>query len=313
MALINNINNNVTDESMKQHEYQQQSVLTMQKSVTITVTPQRSNSLDYLNFEEKRQLIASSLSLSDILQVGPAVAQAAKDASTVIVKKHNGSTLRTTSLNTGTRTPPLERKSKFSALGRLFKPWKWRRKKKSEKFEATSKSLERKISVRANREELIERGILLPESTLSTISEPDDHNTTSPANSNSTVLINSPTSMISNTSSSISVPSSQSAHNLISSMNVNNNNQNNITSGPLINNQSQNGSILVPHSQSAHQLGHVIIPTPLTPLAAHHQALQQQLQKHFAAANNNMGTLQDMIVDKFHISGEFVFISCTIS
>lgn len=33
-------------------------------------------------------------------------------------------------------------------------------------------ALERKISVRANREELIERGILLPESTLSTIPEP---------------------------------------------------------------------------------------------------------------------------------------------
>lgn len=69
---------------MKQHEYQQ---ITMQKSVTtVIVAPQRSNSLDYLNFEEKRQLIASSLSLSDILQVGPAVAQAAKDvaASTVI-------------------------------------------------------------------------------------------------------------------------------------------------------------------------------------------------------------------------------------
>lgn len=89
MALINNINNNVADESMKQHEYQQQSVLTMQKSVTITVTPQRSNSLDYLNFEEKRQLIASSLSLSDILQVGPAVAQAAKDASTVIGNRNS--------------------------------------------------------------------------------------------------------------------------------------------------------------------------------------------------------------------------------
>lgn len=57
----------------------------------------------------------------------------------ILVKKHNGTTLRTTSLNTGTRTPPLERKSKFSALGRLFKPWKWRRKKKSEKFEAASK------------------------------------------------------------------------------------------------------------------------------------------------------------------------------
>jgi hypothetical protein len=120
----------------------------------------------------------------------------------------------------------------------------------------------------------------------------DDHNTTtSPANMNSAVLINSPTSMISNTSSSISVPSSQSAHNLISPMNVNNNNQNNnVTSGPLINNSNQNGSVLVPHSQSAHQLGHVIMQqTPLTPLAAHHQALQQQLQKHFAAASNNMG------------------------
>lgn len=74
---------------MKQHEYQQ-SVLTMQKSVTtVIVAPQRSNSLDYLNFEEKRQLIASSLSLSDILQVGPAVAQAAKDvaASTAVIGK----------------------------------------------------------------------------------------------------------------------------------------------------------------------------------------------------------------------------------
>lgn len=66
----------MNDDGMKQHDFQQ-SVLTMQKSVTITqLTAQRSNSLDYLNFEEKRQLIASSLSLSDILsnQVGPVVA-----------------------------------------------------------------------------------------------------------------------------------------------------------------------------------------------------------------------------------------------
>ncbi|KAG8320410.1 hypothetical protein J6590_069271 [Homalodisca vitripennis] len=56
-----------------------------------------------------------------------------------IGKKQNGSALRTNSLGSGTRTPPLERKSKFSALGRLFKPWKWKRKKKSEKFEAASR------------------------------------------------------------------------------------------------------------------------------------------------------------------------------
>ncbi|XP_062544182.1 GATA zinc finger domain-containing protein 5-like [Armigeres subalbatus] len=163
---------------MKQHqppppEYNHQSVLTMQKSVTITVTPQRSTSMDLLNFEEKRQLIASSLSLSDILHVSPAAAHVAKEvaASTVIAtKKQNGATLRSNSLNSGSRTPPLERKSKFSAFGRFFKPWKWRRKKKSEKFESTSKSLERKISVRANREELVQKGILLPESPTSALS-----------------------------------------------------------------------------------------------------------------------------------------------
>lgn len=52
-------------------------VVAMHKSVTI-VTAQRSNSLDYLNFEEKRQLIASSLSLSEIL-CGPAAVHAAKE------------------------------------------------------------------------------------------------------------------------------------------------------------------------------------------------------------------------------------------
>ncbi|XP_073843299.1 phosphatase and actin regulator 1 isoform X12 [Musca autumnalis] len=156
-----------------QHQQQQLCVVAkMQKSVTITVTPQRSNSMDYLNFEEKRQLIASSLSLSDILHCNqPGNVGENKDQ--LIAKKQNGAALRTNSLGSGTRTPPLERKSKLSALGRFFKPWKWRRKKKSEKFEAASKSLERKISVRANREELVQKGILLPESPLGNIQEPE--------------------------------------------------------------------------------------------------------------------------------------------
>ncbi|XP_032670425.1 phosphatase and actin regulator 1 isoform X8 [Odontomachus brunneus] len=138
---------------------------TTTKTVTIVAAPQRSNSLDYLNFEEKRQIIASSLSLSDFLAHGPAAAAAAAKevaANTVIAKKQNGAALRTNSLGSGARTPPLERKSKFSALGRLFKPWKWKRKKKSDKFEAASLSLERKISVRASRDELVQKGILLP-------------------------------------------------------------------------------------------------------------------------------------------------------
>uniref|UniRef100_A0A673Z2H7 Phosphatase and actin regulator n=1 Tax=Salmo trutta TaxID=8032 RepID=A0A673Z2H7_SALTR len=59
----------------------------------------------------------------------------------------------------GTHTPPIRRRSKFATLGRLLKPWKWR-KKKSEKFKQTSAALERKMSVRQSREELIKRGVL---------------------------------------------------------------------------------------------------------------------------------------------------------
>ncbi|GFU43196.1 phosphatase and actin regulator 2 [Trichonephila clavipes] len=39
-------------------------------------------------------------------------------------------------------------------LRRLFKPWKWKRKKKSDRFEQTSRTLERKISMLSTKEEL---------------------------------------------------------------------------------------------------------------------------------------------------------------
>ncbi|XP_069372347.1 phosphatase and actin regulator 4A isoform X2 [Paralichthys olivaceus] len=62
--------------------------------------------------------------------------------------------------NSGGGTPPTKRKGKFSKMGRIFKPWKWRKKKPSEKFTETSIALERKISVRKSRQELIARGLL---------------------------------------------------------------------------------------------------------------------------------------------------------
>lgn len=56
--------------------------------------------------------------------------------------------------------------SRLATLSRLFKPWKWKRKKKSDKFEQTSRTLERKISMRSTKEELIQRGVLLSEREL---------------------------------------------------------------------------------------------------------------------------------------------------
>uniref|UniRef100_A0A8C6X3M6 Phosphatase and actin regulator 4 n=1 Tax=Naja naja TaxID=35670 RepID=A0A8C6X3M6_NAJNA len=64
-------------------------------------------------------------------------------------------------LESGDTTPPSKRKSKFAGFGKIFKPWKWRKKKTSGKFKETSEVLERKISMRKPREELIKRGVLL--------------------------------------------------------------------------------------------------------------------------------------------------------
>ncbi|XP_075870217.1 phosphatase and actin regulator 2 isoform X2 [Nelusetta ayraudi] len=56
-----------------------------------------------------------------------------------------------------------QQRGKLSSLGKLFKPWKWRKKKTSDKFQDLSKVLERKISTRQTREELIKKGVLVPD------------------------------------------------------------------------------------------------------------------------------------------------------
>ncbi|KAJ8284505.1 hypothetical protein COCON_G00033550 [Conger conger] len=61
------------------------------------------------------------------------------------------------------QTPQLKQRGKLSSLGKIFKPWKWRKKKTSDKFQDLSKVLERKISTRQTREELIRKGVLIPD------------------------------------------------------------------------------------------------------------------------------------------------------
>ncbi|CAL8298973.1 unnamed protein product [Merluccius merluccius] len=54
-----------------------------------------------------------------------------------------------------------QQRGKLSSIGKLFKPWKWRKKKSSDKFQDLTKVLERKISTRQTREELIKKGVLI--------------------------------------------------------------------------------------------------------------------------------------------------------
>ncbi|KAK5623240.1 hypothetical protein CRENBAI_017310 [Crenichthys baileyi] len=58
-------------------------------------------------------------------------------------------------LVSGVRTPPVRRNSKLASLGRIFKPWKWR-KKKSEKPKPPG-AAEKKAAVRQKRDELVRR------------------------------------------------------------------------------------------------------------------------------------------------------------
>ncbi|KAF0291915.1 Lysophosphatidylcholine acyltransferase [Amphibalanus amphitrite] len=103
--------------------------------------PTRALSDDQLSFQQRRQLVASSLSFSDLLsghKLRVAAAAAAKRADTA--RKQSNGTMGRDGLGSGSRTPPVERRHKLSSLGRLFKPWKWKRKKKSDKFTETQRS-----------------------------------------------------------------------------------------------------------------------------------------------------------------------------
>lgn len=58
-------------------------------------------------------------------------------------------------LVSGVRTPPVRRNSKLANLGRIFKPWKWR-KKKNEKLKPAS-AVEKKSAERQKREDFVKR------------------------------------------------------------------------------------------------------------------------------------------------------------
>uniref|UniRef100_A0A4W6EGD3 Phosphatase and actin regulator 3b n=1 Tax=Lates calcarifer TaxID=8187 RepID=A0A4W6EGD3_LATCA len=57
-------------------------------------------------------------------------------------------------LVSGVRTPPVRRNSKLASLGRIFKPWKWR-KKKNEKLKPSASECD--SSVRQKRDDLVKR------------------------------------------------------------------------------------------------------------------------------------------------------------
>ncbi|GFW50586.1 phosphatase and actin regulator 2 [Trichonephila clavipes] len=82
----------------------------------------------------------------------------------VLCKKANGA-MKTSSVEFISRSPnPLPMKSKhhrFVLLRRIFQPWQWKRRKKRNRFEQTSRTLQRKISMRSTKDQLVEKDVLM--------------------------------------------------------------------------------------------------------------------------------------------------------
>ncbi|GFX02336.1 phosphatase and actin regulator 2 [Trichonephila clavipes] len=83
----------------------------------------------------------------------------------VLCKKVNGS-MKTSSVEFISRSPtpsPMERNyRRFVLLRRIFEPWQWKRRKKRNRFEQTSRTLERKISMRSTKDQLVKKDVLMP-------------------------------------------------------------------------------------------------------------------------------------------------------
>ncbi|GFW37365.1 phosphatase and actin regulator 2 [Trichonephila clavipes] len=83
----------------------------------------------------------------------------------VLCKKANGA-MKTSSVEFISRSPtpsPMESKHRrFALLRKIFQPWQWKRRKKRNRFEQTSRTLQRKISMRSTKDQLIKKDVLMP-------------------------------------------------------------------------------------------------------------------------------------------------------
>ncbi|GFV87032.1 phosphatase and actin regulator 2 [Trichonephila clavipes] len=74
--------------------------------------------------------------------------------------------MKTSSVEFISRSPnPLPMKSehrRFVLLRKIFEPWQWKRRKKRNRFEQTSRTLQRKISMRSTKDQLVKKVVLMP-------------------------------------------------------------------------------------------------------------------------------------------------------
>ncbi|GFT82969.1 phosphatase and actin regulator 2 [Trichonephila clavipes] len=70
--------------------------------------------------------------------------------------------MKTSSVNFNTPSPMESKHRRFALLRKIFQPWQWKRRKKRNRFEQTSRTLERKISMRSTKDQLVKKDVLMP-------------------------------------------------------------------------------------------------------------------------------------------------------
>ncbi|GFW51042.1 phosphatase and actin regulator 2 [Trichonephila clavipes] len=71
--------------------------------------------------------------------------------------------LRTRRLSCSDNPSPMKSKyRRFTMLRKIFHPWQWKRRKKRNRFEQTSRTLQRKISMRSTKDQLVKKDVLMP-------------------------------------------------------------------------------------------------------------------------------------------------------
>ncbi|GFU97168.1 phosphatase and actin regulator 2 [Trichonephila clavipes] len=79
----------------------------------------------------------------------------------VLCKKVNGA-MKTSSVNLNAPSPMESKYRRFVLLRKIFQPWQWKRRKKRNRFEQTSRTLQRKISIRSTKDQLVTKDVLMP-------------------------------------------------------------------------------------------------------------------------------------------------------
>ncbi|GFX73199.1 phosphatase and actin regulator 2 [Trichonephila clavipes] len=79
----------------------------------------------------------------------------------VLCKKVNGA-MKTSSVNFNTPSPMESKHRRFTMLRKIFQLWQWKRRKKRNRFEQTSRTLQRKISMRSTKDQLVKKDVLMP-------------------------------------------------------------------------------------------------------------------------------------------------------